>query len=73
MNEDDFLDRMQEQFGFTQFVLIGLTPSENGDKDMDDMHVISGPALPPFAMMALLHGALGELIYDQMDDAPAVH
>ena len=74
MSEDELLDRVQEQFGFTNFVLIGLTPSEHGDKDMDDMHTITTPMLPPFALMALLHSALGEIMYDLLDeDVPAVH
>jgi len=74
MDNDELLERMQEQFGFTNFVLIGLTPSDEGGKDMDDMHIITTPALSPFALVALLHGALGDLIYDFLDeDAPAVH
>jgi hypothetical protein len=73
MDDDDFLERMQERFGFTEFVLIGLAPSESGDKDMDDMHIVSGPLLPPTAIMAILHGALGELIFDQIDEELSVH
>lgn len=73
MTDDDFLERVQEHFGFTQFVLIGLTPTEAGAKDLDDMHIISSPSIPPFVLMGILHGALGEIIYEMMDDAPVVH
>jgi hypothetical protein len=73
MDENDFLERIQEQFGFTEFVLVGLTPAESGDKEMDDMHVVSGPYMHPLMMMALLHEAIGNLLHEVVDEAPPVH
>ena len=73
MDENDFLERFQEQFGFTQFVLIGLTPSTEGEKDMDDMHIISGPVLGTVEIMLLLHEATGNIISELADESPSVH
>lgn len=73
MDENDFLERIQEQFGFTEFVIVGLTPAESGVKELDDMHVISGPHMNPMMMMALLHEAIGNILHEVIDDTPPVH
>ena len=71
MDERDFLERLQEQFGFTQFVLVGLTPSDEGEKEADDMHIISN--VSAFSKMLLLNEAMANLIDDSIDDSPSVH
>lgn len=73
MTDNEFLERLQEQLGFTQFVLIGLTPSTEGEKDMDDIHIISGPMLGTVEIMLLLHEAMGNIISELADESPAVH
>ena len=71
MDENDFLERLQEQFGFIDFVIVGVTPAAEGGKELNDLHLISG--MSSYGMLLMLNEAMASLIDDLADESPAVH
>ena len=73
MSDREILDKLQDQFGFDQFMVIGIIPGKREDGTDDQMHVMSNGALDQMQALWIIFEAMGFLLSKMDDEDQLVH
>lgn len=73
MSDREILDKLQDQFGFDQFMVIGIIPGKREDGTDDQMHLMSNGAIDGMQALWIIFEAMGFLLSKMDDDDASIH